>query len=43
MRGRTGRHPEPEHVLAVIDRVIAVQKPLGLGERPIAVVAVRNR
>jgi hypothetical protein len=28
LRGRTGRHPELEHVFAVIDRVVAVEKPV---------------
>jgi hypothetical protein len=37
LRGRTGCHPELEHVLAVIDRVVAVEKPLGLGKCPVAV------
>src|SRR5215472_2341695 len=37
LRGRTGRHPELEHVVAVIDRVVAVEKPLGLGKCPVAV------
>src|SRR5579884_431739 len=32
LRGRAGRHPELEPILVVIDRVVAVEKPLSLGD-----------